>query len=336
MSVTEAPRAPRERTGRRAGFERIVTRSPDMYPVFNQAERAARSDATVLIRGESGTGKELFAEAIHWTSPRRAAPLVTINMAALPETLIESELFGHVAGAFTGAAAARKGRFEAAHGGTIFIDEIGDLGLASQAKLLRVLESHRVSPVGGNEYRNVDVRVIAATNRNLEAMIAEGEFREDLYYRLSVITISLPPLRRRQDDIPVLVGHFLEQLCRANGRAVPQLDPELSDFFESYDWPGNVRQLHNCIESMVVLSDGNRLGLSDLPAFVRRPSRQTDAVLQIPERLTLEEVERLVVLELLERFDGNRTRAAQALGISVRTLQRRLKDWNRDSSEAPI
>jgi transcriptional regulator with PAS, ATPase and Fis domain len=309
-------------------FEKIVTCSDLMLPIFDQASRAAQSEATVLITGESGTGKELIAEAIHANSPRRDGPLVVINMAAVPDTLIESELFGHVAGAFTGAGTSRVGRFEAAQGGSLFIDEIGDLAPESQAKLLRVLENHVVTPVGGNEDRTVDVRVIAATNRNLEKMVQEGDFRAELYYRLNVVTIALPPLRHRREDIVPLVEHFFDELSRAYSKPAPVPDAELVAYLESHDWPGNVRQLRNCVESMFVLADGPTLTLDDLPAVVRNQRADGEVPFEVPEDCTLDELARAAVSQALDRYGGNRTHAARSLGISVRTLQRRMKKWN--------
>jgi transcriptional regulator with PAS, ATPase and Fis domain len=299
-----------------------------MLPVFDQTRRAAEADATVLITGESGSGKELIAEAIHVNSPRRDGPFVIVNMAAVPENLIESELFGHVAGAFTGSTATRVGRFEAAHEGTLFIDEIGDLALECQAKLLRVLENHCVTPVGSNDDKSPDVRVIAATNRNLEQMVREGRFREELYYRLNVVTIALPPLRDRPEDIECLVDHFLDELSAAYARPRPEPDRELMEFLQSYDWPGNVRQLRNCVESMFILSDSHALTMDDLPAMICRDGRRDPVRLDFPEGLTLEDVERAMIYQTLDRCQGNRTQAARSLGISVRTLQRRLKRWN--------
>jgi transcriptional regulator with PAS, ATPase and Fis domain len=246
-------------------------------------------------------------------------------MAAVPDTLVESELFGHVKGAFTGAASARAGRFEAAHGGTLFIDEIGDLRLTSQAKLLRVLENRKITPVGGNEWREVDVRVVAATNKRLESMVADGSFREDLYYRLNVVMIPLPPLRDRRDDIPLLVRHFLAELSQTYDRAPPEMESDLEDYLVTYDWPGNVRQLRNCIESMMVLADSRSLTLDDLPAMARDNHTRPEASLEIPSEMTLEDLEQAAIDQALRRFDGNRTRAAKSLGISVRTLQRKLK-----------
>jgi transcriptional regulator with PAS, ATPase and Fis domain len=311
----------------RLKFEKIITCSDLMLPVFDQTSRAAAVDSTVLVTGESGTGKELIAEAIHYNSPRRDGPLVIVNMAAVPENLIESELFGHVAGAFTGSTGKRVGRFEAADRGTLFIDEIGDLASECQAKLLRVLENHCVTPVGSNEDKIPDVRVIAATNRNLEQMVHDGEFREELYYRLNVVSIALPPLRDRPEDIGPLVEHFLDEFSREYGRSAPVPDTKLMNFLESYHWPGNVRQLRNCVESMFVLADSSTLTMDDLPETVGTEQPRDLARIEVPEGFTLEDVERAVVYQTLDRCRGNRTQAAKSLDISVRTLQRRLKKW---------
>ena len=327
MSVATLP-ARQEHTAATSRFPKIIGQSPALRNVFEQIERAAEADATVLIQGESGTGKELVAEAIHQASHRRAGPLITVNMTAVPDTLIESELFGHEAGAFTGAGASRKGRFEAAQGGTIFIDEIGDLKLASQAKLLRVLENHNLSPVGSNDQRQIDVRVIAATNRKLEEMVAQGEFREDLYYRLNVVTISVPPLRQRRSDIPLLVEHYVDRICQANDKPRVALAEDLLQHLQDLAWPGNIRQLRNCLESMVVLSSHKVLTMHDLPDLVRRNEPlSSEPKVKVPEEFTLEDVEQAVVTERLDACGGNRTQAARSLGISVRTLQRRLKQW---------
>jgi len=326
MRTLDAPQQSRPR------FEGIVTCSDLMLPVFDQTRRAGEVDATVLITGESGTGKELIAEAIHANGPRRDGPFVVVNMAAVPANLIESELFGHVAGAFTGSTQTRIGRFEAADGGTLFIDEIGDLALECQAKLLRVLENHCVTLVGSNEDRTPDVRVIAATNRDLQAMVREGTFREELYYRLNVVTIALPPLRDRPEDVEHLVDHFLDELSAGHGGPRPVPDRELMDFLRSYDWPGNIRQLRNCVESMFVLSGSPTLTMDDLPEMMvrRRDGRET-LHLDLPHGVTLEDVEKATVYQTLDRCRGNRTHAARALGISVRTLQRRLKRWENGS-----
>jgi transcriptional regulator with PAS, ATPase and Fis domain len=255
-------------------------------------------------------------------------------MAAVPETLIESELFGHVKGAFTGAANDRAGRFEGADRGTLFIDEIGDLRLTSQAKLLRVLEEQQITPVGGNKSFEVDVRVIAATNKDLEKMVTDGEFREDLYYRLNVVTICLPPLRERREDIPLLTDYFLRELCRRYDTPVPDLAEGLKAFLLDYEWPGNIRQLRNCIESMVILADSRCLTVDHLPDIVRDAPTVASGEVEIPSDLTLEELEKAAILQSLERSNGNRTHAAQVLDISVRTLQRKLKRWGIATSDS--
>jgi len=241
--------------------------------------------------------------------------------------LIESELFGHIAGAFTGSTGSRVGRFEAAHRGTLFIDEIGDLAEESQAKMLRVLENHCVTPVGSNENRSPDVRVIAATNRDLEQMVSENKFRSELYYRLNVVSISLPPLRDRPEDIGPLVEHFLNELSRDYDRPSPAVDPNLVHFLQKYHWPGNVRQLRNCVESMFVLADSLMLTTADLPEMINTKKQRDNVRIDIPDGFTLEDVEKTLVHQTLSRCRGNRTRAARSLGISVRTLQRRLKNW---------
>ena len=316
------------------GFETVIGQSQPMVEMFENARRAALADSTVLITGESGTGKELIASAIHRNSPRRQGPFVTVNMAAVPENLVESELFGHVAGAFTGATEPRIGRFETAHQGTIFIDEIGDFKLESQAKLLRVLENRTVTPIGSNDDRAVDVRVVAATSRDLEWMVETETFREDLYYRLNVVNLHLPPLRDRRDDIRVLVSYLTRQICRELNRPIPRLDRQLQKFLEAHDWPGNVRQLRNALESMVVLASSDVLTLEDLPATVRQGTRSARSVV-IPPNTRLHDLERQAVQQTLAHKKGNRTHAARALGISVRTLQRKLKLWGWSEDSQP-
>lgn len=309
------------------GFSRIIAGSTVMRDAIGRAQRASRTDSTVLVVGESGTGKELIAEGIHRSSRRSSGPFVVVNMAAIPETLVESELFGHVKGAFTGANSDRVGRFQAADEGTLFIDEIGDFPLESQAKLLRALESLTVTPVGSCRERRVDVRVVAATSRDLRKMLREGTFREDLYYRLNVITLQLPPLRDRDGDIALLTETFLRRLCEHNQRPVPEVHPELAEFLETFDWPGNVRQLRNCLESMIVMASGDVLTLDDLPPHLHRASGGDEDEIRIPPGTPLEVVERKAILQALDYFRGNRMQAAESLGISVRTLQRRLKTW---------
>jgi DNA-binding NtrC family response regulator len=314
-----------------SGFERIVGESPLILDACQRTLRAARSNSTVLLMGESGTGKELFAEAIHRHSARSQQPFVVVNMAAIPDSLVESELFGHVKGSFTGAAGARTGCFEAAHGGTLFIDEIGDFPQHVQAKLLRALESPTITPVGSEVERRVDVRVVAATSRPLLAMKNAGTFREDLYYRLNVLTLRMPPLRDRRQDIPLLVQHFLQPRAADGPRRSLLVSPELMQYLQSYDWPGNVRQLKNCVEWMRVMNSNGRLGLSDLPADLQ-PSVAA-AVGAKSGRMN--SLERAAIMEALDQFGGNRVHAARLLGISIRTLQRRLRDWGDSDAESP-
>src|SRR3954470_5711798 len=255
----------RRRLDQKFGLDQIIGQSKQMKDVFAKIQRAAPTDSTVLILGESGTGKELVAQALHHNSTRKKAPFVAVNCAAVPATLVESELFGHVRGAFTGATDKRMGRFEQADGGTLFIDEIGDFELGLQAKLLRVLETLTLTPVGGHEDRKVDVRVLAATSRDIRKMVEEGTFREDLYYRLNVITVNLPSLRQRPDDVPILVDHFLREISSTKHTAARRVSPEVMRRFMGYRWPGNVRELRNTLESMMVLAEGEMMTEKDLP-----------------------------------------------------------------------
>jgi len=322
----------KERLDERLGFEKLIGSSKVMLDLFDQVRRAARSVCTVLITGESGTGKELIAEALHHHSPRSNGPFVTVNMAAVPEHLVESELFGHVKGAFTGAMGARIGRFEAADGGTLFIDEIGDFAQASQAKLLRVLENHKITPIGSNNDKQVDVRVVAATSRHLEEMVKQQKFREDLYYRLNVVTIHLPPLRDRPEDIPLLIAYFNKTLCALQNRLELDLDSELLDFLYKYEWPGNVRQLRNAMESMIVLARGECLTMDDLPRTIESEVIE-ESTLRISDGGMLRDLQRSAVEKALQEHFGNRTHAATSLGISVRTLQRKLKSWEVENND---
>jgi len=317
----------RRRLDQKFGLDQIVGESKEMKEVFARIQRAAPVDSTVLILGESGTGKELVAQALHYNSPRKKAPFVAVNCAAVPATLVESELFGHVRGAFTGATDRRVGRFEQADSGSLFIDEIGDFELGLQAKLLRVLETLTVTPVGGHEDRKVSVRVIAATSRDIRKMLEEGKFREDLYYRLNVVSIHLPPLRQRTDDIPILVDHFLTDISRQKHTAPKRISPEVMRRFESYRWPGNVRELRNTLERMMVLADGEILTEKDLPEEILLASGEPASVKEVPPNLTMDELERLAISKALSECGGNRTHAAERLGISVRTLQRKLRHY---------
>src|SRR3954470_13353382 len=255
----------RRRLDQKFGLDQIVGQSKQMKDVFAKIQRAAPVDSTVLILGESGTGKELVAQVLHHNSPRKKGPFVAVNCAAVPATLVESELFGHVRGAFTGATDKRMGRFEQADGGTLFIDEIGDFELPLQAKLLRVLETLTLTPVGGHEDRKVNVRVLAATSRDIRKMVQEGTFREDLFYRLNVVMVNLPPLRDRPDDIPILVEHFLKEITEQKHTAARRVSPEVMRRFMGYRWPGNVRELRNTLESMMVLAEGEMMTEKDLP-----------------------------------------------------------------------
>lgn len=318
----------RRRLDQKFGLDQIVGQSKQMKDVFGKIQRAAPVDSTVLILGESGTGKELVAQALHHNSPRKKGPFVAVNCAAVPATLVESELFGHVRGAFTGATDRRVGRFEQADGGTLFIDEIGDFELGLQAKLLRVLESFTVTPVGGHEDRKVNVRVLAATSRDIRRMMEDSTFREDLFYRLNVVSINLPPLRQRVDDIPILVEHFLREISHQKHTASRRISPEVMRRFEAYRWPGNVRELRNTLERMMVLAEGEILTENDLPEEILTASTDATGSKEMPTNLTMDELERLAITKALEQSGGNRTHAAERLGISVRTLQRKLQHYD--------
>jgi two-component system NtrC family response regulator len=300
-----------------------------MEEVLNLAGRVASSNATVLLRGESGTGKELVAKAIHYHSPRAAFPLIKVNCAALPETLLESELFGHEKGAFTGATARRTGRFEASDKGTLFLDEIGDLAPGMQVKLLRALQEREFERVGGNQTIKTDVRVIAATNRDLERAIRDGAFREDLYYRLNVVSIVIPPLRERKEDIPGLLDFFIKKYGQENKKNISAISTETRDLLMRYTYPGNVRELENIIERAVVLSKRELITSADLPIHVQvitegePPSRELKGSLNE----TLDTVERGLILDALKKTGGVQTRAAERLGISERVLRYKLKKY---------
>lgn len=326
-------RALREQLDTRFGLEQIVGHSPVMQEVFDTIRQVAPSRATVLIQGESGTGKELVARALHRLSPRAKGPFVAVHCAALSATLLESELFGHEKGAFTGATERRRGRFELADGGTLFLDEIGEIDPTLQVKILRVLEERRFERVGGQETVDVDVRLVVATNRNLKQMVAEGTFREDLFFRLDVITLQLPPLRERTGDLSLLAHHFITTLAEENGKKLDGITPDALQALMAYTWPGNVRELRNVIERMVVLSRGERLTLRDVPAHLRDGAR--DATSIRGGALSLEENEKQMILRALKASGDNVTRAAAELGISRRTLHRKLNEFGlRDKSES--
>jgi two-component system NtrC family response regulator len=312
----------REALRERHRIEGIIGESGQMLDVLSLVRRVAPSEATVLIRGESGTGKELIARAIHFASPRASGPLVKVNCAALPETLLESELFGHEKGAFTGAVTSRQGRFELANGGTLFLDEIGDLPLHLQAKLLRVLQEREFEKVGSSRPVKVDVRILAASHRPLEALIKAGELREDLYYRLNVVTILIPPLRERRSDLAPLIDHFLRLFAEKNGKTIRGLTHEARDILLRYDYPGNVRELENLIERAVVLTRDDVIGSGDLPLTVQKPEVEGDRETNLT--VAVEALERHMIKETLARSDGVQTRAAELLGISERGLRYKL------------
>ncbi|HTL54982.1 MAG TPA: sigma-54 dependent transcriptional regulator [Candidatus Limnocylindrales bacterium] len=312
-------------------IENVVGQSPAMAEVLEVVKQVAPARATVLLQGESGTGKELIAKVIHQLSPRAQQPLVTVHCAALPPTLLESELFGHEKGAFTGAHERRIGRFELAQGGTLFLDEIGEIDAAIQVKLLRFLGERTFERVGSNKTLTADVRLIAATNKNLEELVKAGLFREDLFFRLRVFEVWLPPLRDRAEDIPLLAQAFLREYSEENGKEVVGFTPEAMDALATYSWPGNVRELRTAVEHGVVLCRGDKLGLRDLPPAVRKGPAPLSRQLAAParkEEVTLKEAEKELIVQALKTADGNRTLAAKKLGMSRRNLHRKIHDYH--------
>jgi two-component system response regulator HydG len=310
-----------------AGFEGIIGKSGAMQDVVRTARQVAASDIPVLIMGESGTGKELIARAIHASSRRRKQRLVALNCAGLSESILEDELFGHVKGAFTGAQSEREGRFEHADDGTLFMDEIGDMPQSMQAKLLRVLENGEVVRLGSNDPVRVDVRLISATNRNLDEMVAEKRFREDLFFRIKGVTIRIPALRERREDIPLLVYYFLQQAAERYTKTIEGVTPETQQMLMSYSWPGNVRQLKNTIENMVVLSEGPTLGPQSLPREIRPAGVELSGGMNNLVGISLEQAEKELIRNTLKMVDGNREQAAKILGIGERTLYRKIKEY---------
>ncbi|HEX5042176.1 MAG TPA: sigma-54 dependent transcriptional regulator [Candidatus Polarisedimenticolaceae bacterium] len=323
----------RERLSEHQRIDNIVGSSPVMRAVLNDVLRVAPSRATVLITGESGTGKELVAAAIHQHGARASGPFVKLHCAALAETLLESELFGHERGAFTGATARRDGRFQQADGGTLFLDEIGDISPSIQIKLLRFLQEHEFQRVGGNQTIKVDVRVVAATNRDLAARVRAGEFREDLYYRLNVVSIEVPPLRSRPTDIPLLAMYFLGRYAKENGKIVTRFSEEALERLVRHRWPGNVRELENAVERAVVISQGEVVRPEDLPNTVT-PAPQESGMPQVPGA-SLADLERYAILKTLEFTGGSTSRAADILGISVRKIQYKLHEYQDAAKPAP-
>jgi len=323
---------------RLTGLDNIIGQSPNMRAIFDMIQTVAPQTSRVLITGESGTGKELVARAIHENSVRSQAPFITINCGAFPETLLESELFGYMKGAFTGANENRQGLFQAAHGGTLFMDEIGNMSLTMQVKLYRVLQEGKVRPIGSTEESDVDVRIIAATNKEFEKEIAEGRFREDLYYRLSVIPIQVPPLRARRDDIPLLARHFLERFCKTMEKPIEGISPEAMTRLESYDWPGNVRELENTMERAVALETGREISLKVLPDRIAGYSGSSIGVPEgqaagfpvdgIDFEKEIAAAERRYLQAALEKADGVRTRASELLKISYRSFRHYAKKHN--------
>ncbi|MGN0844618.1 MAG: sigma-54-dependent transcriptional regulator [Kiritimatiellia bacterium] len=318
----------RKRLDDRYGFENIIGTSEPMQALFDTIRQVSPTQANVLIQGASGTGKELVARAIHQLSSRSEGPFVAVHCAALSPTLLESELFGHEKGAFTGAVAQSKGRFELANGGTLFLDEISEIDLSMQVKLLRVLETRTFERVGGEKTLSTDIRVVAATNRNLKEYVAEGKFREDLYYRLNIVDIRMPLLSERKSDIPLLCAHFIKDFSKKNNRDVSGIEPAAMALLQAYPWPGNVRELRNIIERMIVLSHGNLLTVMDVPANIRDDAQKAVEATGEPNRTeSLAQTEKRKILAALEAAGGNRSRAAVALGISRRTLHRKLAAW---------
>jgi two-component system response regulator HydG len=318
------------------GFEGIIGNSPALQAVFNRLKQVAPSDARVLITGDNGTGKELVARAIHFNSKRREGPLVAVNCGALSGGVLDSELFGHVRGSFTGAVKDHIGKFEAADGGTLFLDEVGEMPLETQVRLLRVIESKDVTPVGANQPRKVDVRIISATNKNLHEQVQQGKFRQDLFFRLKVVEIHLPPLRERRGDIPLLAQSFMVEFARQYEKPLRGIDHAAMNNLVAHEWPGNVRELRNVMEEMVVLAQGEALTFMDVPAHMRKegaeplpppptPGGQTGAAGMVGK--TMAEIEREVIQQSLRANDGNRERTSKMLGIGERTLYRKLKEY---------
>jgi len=321
----------RQKLSEKHRFTNIISASPLMEEALNMAARSANSRASVLIEGESGTGKELIARAIHFASPRKDKPLIVVNCAAISENLLESELFGHEKGAFTGAVQSRKGRLEEADGGTLFLDEVGDIPLTAQVKLLRFLQFGEFQRVGSNQTQKVDVRLIAATNRDLLNMIKNNQFREDFYYRLNVINIKIPPLRKRKEDIPLLIDHFIKKFAKENGRAIKGITREAMDILMKYDYPGNVRELENIIERAVVLSRSEIIETNDLPVQMQTISQQDQkAPLRYYTgnfRQKIEAFEKDLILDALKKADYNQSQAARELGLSERNLRYKMAKY---------
>jgi two-component system response regulator HydG len=309
------------------GFAGIIGNSQQMHRICNILKQIASTTATVLIVGESGTGKELIARAIHYNGPRKNNPYVVLNSAAISESLLESELFGHEKGAFTGALHQRKGKFEYANNGSLFLDEVGDMPLTTQAKLLRLIEDGRIVRIGSNESVKIDVRIIAATNKDLGELVKEGKFREDLYFRFNVICLRLPPLRERQEDIFLLMDSFIKEFSKKNSKNIKDISPEARKILFRYDWPGNVRELRNCIESMIVFNQSGVLDINDIPEHIYKSKRTALTGPVFPVGVTLDEMEKELMKNTLAYVGGNRGETAKILGIGERTLYRKLEKY---------
>ena len=310
------------------GFDGIIGNSQQMHRIFNILKQIASTTATVLIVGESGTGKELIARAIHYNGPRKNNPYVVLNSAAISESLLESELFGHEKGAFTGALHQRKGNFEYANNGSLFLDEVGDMPLTTQAKLLRLIEDGRIVRIGSNESVKIDVRIIAATNKDLGELVKEGKFREDLYFRFNVICLRLPPLRERQEDIFLMMDSFIKEFSKKNGKNIKDISSEARKILFRYDWPGNVRELRNCIESMIVFNQNGVLDIDDMPEHIYKSNRPALTGPVFPVGVTLDEMEKELMKNTLAYVGGNRGETAKILGIGERTLYRKLEKYS--------
>jgi len=310
---------------RQSGYNKIIGKSERMVRLMDTVKQVADATASVLVTGESGVGKELVADAMHHLSSRASGPFIKVSCASFAETLLEDELFGHEKGAFSGAVSARKGRFELAHSGTLFLDEIGEISQSTQVKLLRVLQERQFERLGGEKTLTVDVRLVAATNRDLRAEVDAGRFREDLYYRLNVIHLEVPPLRERKEDIPLLMSHFLEMYNERNKRRVEGFSQRAKAAMLAYDWPGNIRELGNCVESAVVLAGDSIIDLDDLPAVVKNASSEERVV--IPVGTSMEQAEKALILATIASCGGNKSKAADMLGVARKTLHRKVQEY---------
>ncbi|MCB1049385.1 MAG: sigma-54-dependent Fis family transcriptional regulator [Acidobacteria bacterium] len=321
-----------QRLDEKFGFEQIIGRAPSMLRLFDQIRAVAGTNANVLISGESGTGKELIANALHQNSQKRDQRFLPINCAAIPSEILESELFGHEKGSFTGALSRKIGKFEWAANGTIFLDEIGDMSLDLQVKLLRVLEGREFMRVGGSEMIRINSRFIFATNKNLLEAVKEGSFREDLYYRINVVNLTIPPLRTRREDIPLLANHYLAIFNQEHGKAIERIHPDAMEVLRNYNWPGNVRELRNMIENLVIFCNDKEIGKPNLAPELFRESQKPGAF-AIPQGMTMHDLEKEAIYQTLDQVGGNKTRAAELLNIGLRTLQRKLKEYEGGSDE---